>query len=261
MSLVEIVIASGVMTVTLSDEERRNVLSDEMITDLMTAVDVAEADPNVRVVILTNKGNVFCAGANLSERSTVTTGQRSKFDLHELLRRISTSPLPFVGRLAGHCVAGGVGLAAVTDVSVAVDTAKFGFSEVRLGVAPAIISVVCLPKMRRGDAQSAFLRGNRFSAAEAANLGLINKAVPAEELDTEITAIVNDLLAGEPNALAAAKLLTSSVPSMSEEEAFAWTAELSATLFASDEAKEGMRAFLEKRPASWVQALPDTPQS
>jgi methylglutaconyl-CoA hydratase len=123
-------------------------------------------------------------------------------------------------------------------------------------VAPAIISVVCLPKMRRGDAQSAFLRGNRFSAREAAQLGLINAAVPKDELDREVDAVVNDLLAGEPNALAAAKLLTSSVPTMSEEEAFAWTAELSARLFKSDEAKEGMRAFLEKRPASWVKTLP-----
>jgi methylglutaconyl-CoA hydratase len=256
MSLVDTDIAEGVMTVTLSDEERRNSLSDEMITELMTAVDAAEADPNVRVVILTNKGSVFCAGANLADRSSSAPGQRGKFDLHELLRRISGSPLPFVGRLAGHCVAGGVGLAAVTDVSVAIDTATFGFSEVRIGVAPAIISVVCLPKMRRGDAQSAFLRGNRFSATEAADLGLINKAVAPDDLDAEVESIVNDLLAGEPNALAAVKLLTSSVPSMSQEEAFAWTAELSATLFASDEAKEGMRAFLEKRPASWVRTLP-----
>jgi methylglutaconyl-CoA hydratase len=260
MSLVETAVAESVMTITLSDEERRNALSDEVITGLMNAVDAAESDPNVRVVILTNKGNVFCAGANLADRSSSTPGH-GKFDLHELLRRISTSPLPWVGRLAGHCVAGGVGLAAVMDISVAIDTATFGFSEVRIGVAPAIISVVCLPKMRRGDAQSAFLRGNRFSAREAADLGLINKAVPAGELDAEVEAIVNDLLAGEPNALAAVKLLTSSVPSLSEEEAFAWTAELSATLFASEEAKEGMRAFLEKRPASWVSTLRKTPQS
>ena len=257
MSVVETDIAESVMTITLSDHERRNALSDEMITALMNAIDVAEGDPDIRVVILTNTGNVFSAGANLAERST-TTSKRAKFDLHELLRRISTSPKPFVGRLAGHCVAGGLGLAAVTDISVAIDTATFGFSEVRIGVAPAIISVVCLPKMRRGDAQSAFLRGNRFSAAEAADLGLINKAVPLEQLDEEIEAIVNDLLAGEPNALAAVKLLTSTVPSMSEEEAFAWTAELSATLFASDEAKEGMRAFLDRRHASWVRTLPHT---
>ncbi len=257
MSLVETDVLESVMTITLSDEERRNALSVEMITALMSAIDDAERDPNVRVVVLTNKGSVFCAGANLSERSASTRGP---FQLSELLRRISVSPKPFVGRVAGHCVAGGVGLAAVTDVSVALEGATFGFSEVRVGVAPAIISVVCLQKMRRGDARSAFLRGNRFSAAEAARLGLINAAVAPENLEVEVEAIVSDLLAGEPNALAATKLLTSSVPSLSQEEAFAWTAELSAALFASDEAKEGMRAFLEKRPASWVRSAPKRPR-
>jgi methylglutaconyl-CoA hydratase len=256
MSVVETNVTESVMTITLSDEERRNALSQEMITELIDAIDAAEHDASVRVVILTNKGSVFCAGANLSEQSASTPGDRGKkFELHELLRRVRESPKPFVGRLAGHCVAGGVGLAAVTDISVAESTATFGFSEVRIGVAPAIISVVCLPKMRRGEAQSAFLRGNRFSAQEAVQLGLINTAVAREDLDDEIETVVNDLLAGEPNALAAVKLLTSSVPAMSEEEAFAWTAELSATLFKTDEAKEGMQAFLEKRPASWAETL------
>jgi methylglutaconyl-CoA hydratase len=153
-------------------------------------------------------------------------------------------------------VAGGVGLAAVMDISIAIDSARFGFSEVRLGVAPAIISVVCLPKMRLGDAQSAFLRGDRFSAVEAARMGLINKAVVPGELDREIDAVVNDLLAGEPHALAVAKQLTFTVPAMSEEEAFAWTAQLSAQLFQSNGAREGMTAFLEKRSASWVEKFP-----
>jgi methylglutaconyl-CoA hydratase len=257
MTVVETAVTQSVMTITLSDEEHRNALSREMITALIDAIDEAEHDPSVRVVVLTNKGTVFCAGANLHQQSSSASGTAGKtFELHEVLRRIRESPKPFVGRLAGHCVAGGVGLAAVTDISIAEDSATFGFSEVRIGVAPAIISVVCLPKMRRGDAQSAFLRGNRFSAREAADLGLINAAVPREDLDREVDAVVNDLLAGEPNALAAAKLLTTSVPTMSEEEAFAWTAELSARLFTSDEAKEGMRAFLEKRPASWVETLP-----
>ncbi len=256
MSVVETGVDGSVMTITLCDEERRNALSDEMISALMEAINVAERDSRVRVVILTNKGSVFCAGANLAERATTTPHENGRFALPQLLQRVRVSPKPFVGRVAGHCVAGGVGLAAVTDVSVAIETATFGFSEVRIGVAPAIISVVCLAKMRRGDAQSAFLRGNRFSATEAANLGLINMAVAPESLDAEVEKVVNDLLAGEPNALAATKLLTASVPSMDDDEAFAWAADLSATLFTSDEAKEGMRAFLEKRPASWVQTFP-----
>ena len=145
-----------------------------------------------------------------------------------------------------------MGLAAALDISVAVDHAKFGFTEVRVGVAPAMISVVCLPKMRLADAQAAFLRGHRFPAAEAVRMGLINSAVPAAELDAEIALIVADLLAGEPHAIAAAKQLMVVVPTLSETDAFRWTAELSARLFASDEATEGMAAFLEKRPAPWV---------
>jgi methylglutaconyl-CoA hydratase len=257
MGLVETEIVDSVMTITLDDEERRNALSHPLLSELMDAIGIGENDPRVRVVVVTNRGTTFCAGANLAERSSPHpsgTGTRS-VELADLFRRVRRSPKPFVGRINGHCVAGGVGLAAVMDISIAIDSAKFGFTEVRVGVVPAIISVVCLPKMRLADAQSAFLRGDRFSATEAARIGLINKAVVPDELDGEIDAVVNDLLAGEPHALAIAKQLTSSVPSMAQEEAFAWTAKLSGELFQSDEAREGMTAFLEKRPASWVEKI------
>ncbi len=262
MELIVAEIRNRVMTITLSDEARRNALGDQMVVELMDAVDEAERSDDVRVVVVTNRGSVFSAGANLAERlgdRPPASGERH-YEFYELLRRIRNSPKVFVGRIAGHCVAGGVGLAAVMDVSVAIDSATFGFSEVRLGVAPAVISVVCLPKMRLSDAQSAFLRGNRFSADEAARMGLINASVAVDQIDAQIDAVVNDLLAGEPHALAAAKSLTANVPSMSEEEAFAWTAQLSSTLFQSDEAKEGMAAFFEKRPASWVATVPPTNQ-
>jgi methylglutaconyl-CoA hydratase len=256
MALVENTVVESVMTITLCDEERRNALSVQLCSELLDAIDEAEDNDNVRVVVVTNRGTVFCAGANLAERSKVEepVGER-RVEFSELFRRISASPKPFVGRLNGHCVAGGVGLAAVMDISVAVDFAKFGFTEVRVGVAPAIISVVCLPKMRLGDARSAFLRGERFSAAEAVAMGLINKSVTSDELDHEIEAIVNDLLAGEPHAIAASKLLTNVVPTMSSDDAFVWAAALSQSFFATDEALEGMTAFLEKRPASWVRTV------
>ena len=138
------------------------------------------------------------------------------------------------------------------DISIAVDHATFGFTEVRVGVVPAIVSVVCLPKMRIGDAQSAFLRGRRFPADEAVGMGLINSAVPADRLDEETDAVVADLLSGGPPAIAAAKRLIAVVPTHAEEAAFNWTAELSSRLFASAEANDGMTAFLEKRPARWV---------
>jgi methylglutaconyl-CoA hydratase len=256
VNVVETNIVESVMTITLDDQERRNALSIQLLRELMAAIDEAERNADVRVVVVTNRGSTFCAGANLAERSRPDdTVNEDVVEMSDIFWRIRHSPKPFVGRLAGHCVAGGVGLAAVMDISVAVDTAKFGFTEVRLGVAPAIISLVCLPKMRLADAQSAFLRANRFAASEAARMGLINKAVPLGELDDEINAIVNDLLAGEPHALAVAKQLTNSVASMSEEEASVWTAQLSAELFHTDEAREGMNAYLEKRPASWVKKL------
>lgn len=258
MNTLEANVVGGVMTITLDDQERRNALSYQLVRELVGAIDEAEHDDDVRVVVVTNHGSTFCAGANLVERIHLADTERGDaIEVSEIFRRIRHSPKPFVGRLSGHCVAGGVGLAAVMDISVAVDTATFGFTEVRLGVTPAIIAVVCLPKMRVADAQNAFLRGNRFGAGEAARMGLINQAVPREELDDKINSIVDDLLAGEPRALAFAKQLASSVSSMTEEEAFAWTSARSAEFFHSNEAREGISAFLEKRPASWSRRRAD----
>jgi methylglutaconyl-CoA hydratase len=145
-----------------------------------------------------------------------------------------------------------MGLAAAMDLSVAVEDTRFGFTEVRRGVAPAMISVLCLPKMRSADAAEAMLLGNRMTGADAARLGLVNRAVPSGELDATVDAFVSDLLAGGPEALAATKQILVRVPGMPVDEAFAWTAQLSADLFRSDEAREGMRAFLEKRSPDWA---------
>jgi methylglutaconyl-CoA hydratase len=256
MQLVETTIDEGVMTITLNDEERRNALSRQLLVELVAAIDIADHNDQIRVVVLTNRGNVFCAGANLAERSSGRAkDDNSAVQLGTLLGRIRQSTKPFVGRISGHCVAGGVGLAAVMDISIAVDSALFGFTEVRVGVVPAVISVVCLPKMRLADAQSAFLRGNRFPAAEAVRMGLINTAVSADGLDAEVRAAVNDLLAGNPRAIAVAKQLTIREPAPSIEEAFERMTALSNELFESDDAHEGMTAYLEKRPASWVQTV------
>ena len=254
MAAVETDLANGVLTVTLADEDNRNALSSRLTTELTEALDDADADPEVRVVVLTNRGRVFCAGADLSERSSGGSGSSSRpVDPTRLFGRFRESPKPYVGRIAGHCVAGGMGLAAAMDISIAIEEAKFGFTEVRIGVAPAIISVVCLPKIRPADAREAFLRGNRFLAPEAARMGLINAAVPVEELDAAVDAVVADLKAGGPEAIAAAKQLMARVPGMPIDEAFQWTGELSASLFSGEEAAEGMRAYLDKRPPSWTQ--------
>jgi methylglutaconyl-CoA hydratase len=255
MALVETDLTGGVLTVTLNDAERRNALSSDLVSDLVATLDDADGNDAVRVVVLTNAGTVFCAGANLSEQSGRSGGGASAgrtIGMAEVFSRFRTSPKPYVGRIAGHCVAGGMGLAAAMDLSVGIDDAKFGFTEVRIGMAPAMISVLCLPKMREADARAAFLRGNRFSGAEAARLGLITQAVPADELDAAVDAIVADLLLAGPHAIAASKRLLAEVPGMAVDEAFAWTQRFSAELFTGDEAKEGMAAYLEKRPPSWA---------
>ena len=240
------------VTVTLADEANRNALSRRLLAELSAVLDDADADPAVRVVVLTNAGRVFCAGADLRESSAPADDNIVVVRASELFGRFRRSAKPYVGRIAGHCVAGGMGLAAAMDISIARDDAKFGFTEVRVGVAPAMISVLCLPKMRRAEAIAAFLRGSRFSAAEAVRLGLINGAVPPESLDDEVEAVVTDLLAGGPSALAAAKQLVYRVPEMSFDDALGWAERLSAELFASDEAAEGMDAFLNKRTPEWV---------
>jgi methylglutaconyl-CoA hydratase len=243
----------GVCTVTLCDTEHRNALGRALITEMIGAFEAAEADDDVRVIVLTNEGSAFCAGANLSERSSSSTDDAPaavSSPMH-LFGRFARSPKPYVGRIAGHCVAGGMGLAAAMDISVAVEDAKFGFTEVRIGVAPAVISVVCLPKLRTADARATFLRGHRFTAVEAAEMGLINAAVPAERLDAEVDAVVDDLLAAAPGGLRAAKELLARVPQLGTDEAFEWTSTMSAQLFTTDEAREGMTAFLEKRTPSF----------
>jgi methylglutaconyl-CoA hydratase len=246
--------SGGVLTITLADEEHRNALGPRLMAELSAACDVADADPDVRVVVLTNRGRVFCAGADLDDATSRSgsTPDAPPPDPAALFGRFGRSPKPYVGRIAGHCVAGGMGLAAAMDIAIASDTSMFGFTEVRIGVAPAVISVVCLPKMRPTDARAAFLRGTRFPAADAARMGLIHAAVPEHRLDQEVAAAVADLVAGGPNALAAAKRLLAEVPAMDEGLAFAWAASLSAELFAGAEAAEGVRAYLDKRPPAWA---------
>jgi methylglutaconyl-CoA hydratase len=244
----------GIMTATLVDVENRNALGSALLSGLLDAITQANSDPSIRALVVTNEGSTFCAGANLKERSgAVKTQGDAKIGFDDLLEAIQQSPTPIIGRIAGHVVGGGNGLAAALDISIADEDVKFGFTEVRLGVIPAIISVVCLPKMRSGEAMEAFLRGNRFPARKAAELGLINRAVPAAELDAAVEEVLADLRKGGPTALGLAKRLIYEVPAMEQKEAFQYTGRLSGKLFAGEEAKEGMAAFLGRRKASWAE--------
>jgi methylglutaconyl-CoA hydratase len=251
-------VRDAVATLTMDQQHNRNALTPALMAGLTEGIEAALADESVGVIVLTNAGPAFCAGADLSGGSPAgpaggkRRGGPRRDGLAELLAAIQDSTKPVVARIAGHAMGGGVGLAAACDLSVAGDTVKFGFTEVRVGVAPAIISVVCMPKLRRADALELFLSGERISAARAAEVGLITRAVPAADLDAEVTAVVAKLLAGGPSALAAAKRLVYTIPGMDREAAFTRTTEVSQALFASAEAAEGMAAFREKRLPSWA---------
>lgn len=245
-------VSNGVGTITLNRPDAKNTLGPELITSLVARLRQCIDDDSVRVIRLTNVGNTFCAGADLrAARPGVATAEDlpTLVDVFEL---IADSPTPVIGRIAGHVTGGGVGLAAACDISVIAEDALVGFTEVRIGVAPAVISVVCLPKLRRGDALELFLGGERISAARAVEVGLFNQVSPAAGLDDAVDAMIDKVSRGGPNALAAAKQLIARVPGMDRSAAFAWTSTLSQELFDAPEAREGISAFRERRDAPWV---------
>ncbi len=245
-------VAGGVATITLNRPDYRNALSVEIVNGMGDSLEAALADADARVILFTHVGNTFCAGADLRAAQPGINQPTLRYNFVEILERIMTCEKPIVGRLAGHATAGGVGLAAALDISIASDDAIIGFTEVRIGVAPAVISVVCLPKLRRADASELFLEGERVPAPRAAAAGLINRAVPLDELDNEVSKTLQRLLRGGPNALANTKQLVTKVPQMPRAQAWEWTAELSQQLFGSDEASEGIAAFRERRDATWI---------
>jgi methylglutaconyl-CoA hydratase len=238
----------GVATITLNRPGNRNALSVELVNSLGDNIQQAMWDDAVRLIVLTNESNTFCAGADLKGGSD----EPPRHSLVSILEVMQDGAKPVVGRIAGHCTGGGNGLAAACDVSIAADDVFFAFTEVRIGVAPAIISVVCLPKLKRADAAELFLTGKRCPAPRAAEIGLINRAVARDQLDAAVGELTNDLLAGGPKALAACKELVYKVPYMNRGDAFSWTEKLSRELFRSEEAAEGIKAFREKSTAPWV---------
>jgi methylglutaconyl-CoA hydratase len=240
--------AGGVATITLDSPHNRNALSRRLVAELHAALTAALADDAVRVIVLTGAGTVFCAGLDLKEQAA---GEPPP-DLPGLLALVWDSPKPVVARLNGTARAGGLGLAAACDIAIAPDTATFAFTEVRLGVAPALISVPCLRRIDQRAAAEYFLTGEVFDAPRAEEIGLLNRAVPPDELDATVGHYTGMLLRGAPEALAVAKRLPRTVPGMSAEEGFERMGALSATLFASDEAREGIAAFLEKRDPRWL---------
>ncbi|OEV12458.1 enoyl-CoA hydratase [Streptomyces nanshensis] len=246
----------GVTTLTLDSPHNRNALSKGLVAGLRAGLAQAAADDAVRAVLLTHTGNTFCAGADLRE------GSGSPAELAALLRSIVELPKPVVARVEGHVRAGGTGLLGACDISVAGPGASFAFTEARIGVAPAVISMPLLPRLDARAAARYYLTGERFGAAEAARIGLVTLA--AEEgadggtgasgkgVDALLEPVLDGLRRGSPQGLAESKRLVTAEVLRTFDRDTDSLAELSARLFASDEAREGMTAFLERREPAWV---------
>jgi enoyl-CoA hydratase/carnithine racemase len=250
-----------VVVLTLDSPENRNALSVGLLAELASGLAEAQADPDVRAVVLTATGTTFCSGVDLAERLHPPPGEPPA-TLAEVLSAVVAMPQPVVARVNGHVRAGGMGLVSVCDLAVAPQSATFSFSEVRVGVAPAVISVPAFRRMRRRDFDRYALTGDVFSAAEAADAGLLTACVAdVDALDGWVDAVVASLLRAAPAAVAATKGL-GALAQLPWQEALDAASELSDDLFASDTAAEGMAAFLEKRPPSWVVDWPqrDRPQ-
>ena len=235
--------------ITLNQPERRNALSEELVAGLRAHLASALADDRVRAIVLTGAGAAFCAGADLKSGGLSGADAAAEHPFVTVLKTIWNAPKPVIGRINGHAFGGGLGLTAACDLTLAADTATFAFTEVRIGVVPAVIAVTVLPRLLPRAAHELFLTGETFDAGRAVTIGLVNAAVPAERLDAEVTRYVELLRLGAPDALAATKALMQR-PEL--DSAFAAMQQLSARHFASAEGQEGMAAFAEKRPPNWV---------
>lgn len=253
-ALVTYAVDGHVARLTLDSPHNRNALSGRLVEQLHAGLREAAASPGVRVLVLGHTGGTFCAGADLSEASGgdpfESTAARTR-ELATVLRAIVESPLPVVAAIDGHVRAGGLGLVGACDIAVAGPRSTFALTEARIGVAPAIISLTLLPRLSPRAAARYYLTGETFSAERAAEIGLITLA--AEDVTAAVDGLVADLGRGSPQGLAASKALTTaSILAGFDRDAERLAVE-SARLFISDEAREGMLAFLQKRPPNWAQ--------
>jgi enoyl-CoA hydratase len=240
----------AIATVTLDSPENRNALSAALVDELGAHLRTAAHDDDVRAVVLTHSGRTFCAGADLKEQAAEGGPAEGTKRMLGLLRAVVELPKPVIARLDGHVRAGGIGLVGACDIAVAGPSTTFAFTEVRLGLAPAIISLTTLGRMTERAVSRYYLTGETFGSRAAAEAGLITSAV--DDLDAEVAVLCDALRVCSPQGLAATKPLTTG-PMLA---AFAERADdvqaLSQRLFESDEAREGILAFLQKRPPRWV---------
>jgi methylglutaconyl-CoA hydratase len=246
----------GVEYLTLNRPDVRNALNDTMIAELGQWAASVRGDEGVRVVVLGGEGSVFSAGADARWMAQTVTYTREQnvadaLALSQAFAAINTLRVPVVARVQGAAIGGGAGLCAVSDIVVAEEQAIFGFTEVRLGIVPSVISPFVIEKIGRSAARELFLTGARFSAARAREIGLVHVATPLAQLDQAVDSVVQDVKAGGRDAIAAAKALIAEVWTLSPADAQHRTADVIATRRVSPEGQEGLHAFLEKRKPSW----------
>ncbi|MBB3666064.1 MULTISPECIES: enoyl-CoA hydratase family protein [Prauserella salsuginis group] len=242
----------GVATITLDSPHNRNALSTQLRSELTDALTRAADDEQARVIVLTHTGTVFCAGMDLKEAKGAGSDDQGVNGFPAILEQLWTSPKPVVAKLAGPARAGGVGMVAAADIAVAAADATFAFTEVRIGVVPALISVTVLPRLSPRAAHELFLTGDTFDAVRAAEVGLLNAAVPADELDAKVASYVDSLVRGGPTALTATKELLHGERGRTIGAELEKMQAVSAHYFASEEGQEGIAAFGEKRPPRWI---------
>ena len=250
--------AGAVARITLTQPEIRNAFSDEVIAELTAAFQDVGARADVRAIVLAAEGPAFCAGANLNwmRRMADYTRDENLADaakLAEMLRVIYECEKPTIARVQGDVYAGGMGLVAACDMAVAVDTAGFCLSEVKLGLIPATISPYVIRAMGARAAHRYFLTAERFDAAEALRIGFVHEVVPADQLDARVDALTRALTSASPNAVRACKRLVQDVAERAiDAQLIAATVEGIADIRASDEGREGVQSFLQKRKPAWV---------
>jgi enoyl-CoA hydratase/carnithine racemase len=244
--LVRLDVSDGVATITLDSPHNRNALSRALVGQLSRALDDSAEDVAAKVVLLRSSQRVFCSGADMSEATEhgMEDGARG---LIALFRQIVAHPKPVVAVLAGPVRAGGIGIVGACDVVVATEESTFAFTEARLGLAPAVISLTTLPRMTDRAASLTYLSGDTFDGTEAARIGLVTRAVPADDLEATVGSVVASLAKSTTQGLSETKRLLNTRLLADIDEHRDDLAALSARLFASDEARAAMRAFLERR--------------
>lgn len=244
-------IDGGAAWITLNRPDNRNALSQVLVSELHSHLNAAIADPAVRCIVITGNGPSFCAGADLKNQGKPGSGPT----FVDVLKLIVASEKPVIAAVNGAAFAGGLGLVGACDIIVSAEDAQFSFSEVRIGVIPAVISVVCVPKLGKHLATKLFITGERFNGVQAVDFGLAHRAVPKERLRAAVQEEVDMISLGAPHAVSESKkLVKAAAEPRPLDEAFKEMEAWSKSMFAAPDGQEGMEAFRQKRKPKWVKA-------